>query len=231
MSASPTFVRWVSCSLEMGTQVAKERHLVVPGHLTTLCGHSASHADIWRGNSAKPECETCRKHLGPDYQVIQTRAPYGSKGSGHSGSATSRERQEREDGNGTTAWRQMKVIEHLHKAGGKGLTCGELEREMGAGHGAVSAALSVLHRDGLIARIAERRNRQEVYLMPGYARGRELSPFRPRFNVNRLGEAEVGMLEDAVREAFNEEMGKRTGASAATVAVRAVLDGIRAMTP
>ena len=160
---------------------------------------------------------------------MSVETPYGRKGSGWSGSSTSRERQEREDADGTTGWRQQQVVEHLGQAGPAGMTCGELERGLEAGHGAVSAALSVLHRAGTISRITERRNRQEVYVLPDHVDGREVSPFRPRFSVNRLEPADVEMLEDQVREAFVREMEQGTGVPAARLAVDTVLDSIRKM--
>lgn len=35
------------------------RHLVRPGGIDTLCATSATHPDIWRGNTTKPKCKTC----------------------------------------------------------------------------------------------------------------------------------------------------------------------------
>lgn len=160
------------------------------------------------------------------------RTPYGAKGSGHSGSDTSRERQQREDADGTTAWRQEAVMEAVRMGRSSGKTCGELEREMNAGHGAISAALSVLHRDGTLVRLTERRNRQQVYVMPGYASAdRERAPFRPRFNVNRLDAADILLMEAEVRQAFTREAAEATGTPPSKLAVRAVLDVIRGLTP
>lgn len=51
--------RWVSCSQEMSWSAAQYRHLAYRGSLDTFCGASASHADIWRGNTTKPACEAC----------------------------------------------------------------------------------------------------------------------------------------------------------------------------
>jgi hypothetical protein len=44
---------------------AQHRHLIVPGQVTTLCGHTASHPEVWRGNSVKPPCPICM-NLAPD---------------------------------------------------------------------------------------------------------------------------------------------------------------------
>jgi hypothetical protein len=43
-------------------------------------------------------------------------------------------------------------------------------------HGQASGALSVLHKEGRIARLTERRNRCAVYVLPEYVQGRETSP-------------------------------------------------------
>lgn len=52
-------VRWVSCSQEASYAASRHRHLAKPGALTTVCGASASHASVWRGNTTKPQCPTC----------------------------------------------------------------------------------------------------------------------------------------------------------------------------
>jgi hypothetical protein len=52
--------RWVACSKEMGEGIAAHRHLAVPGQLTTVCGATASLADIWRTNTTKLNCPLCQ---------------------------------------------------------------------------------------------------------------------------------------------------------------------------
>lgn len=106
--------------------------------------------------------------------------------SGWSGSATSRERAERDDQDGTTAGRQARTIEDLSTrwavdgvidAGREqGLTWKELAWLHGWHHGQASGVLSVLHKTGRIARLTERRNRCAVYVLPEYVHGRETAP-------------------------------------------------------
>lgn len=55
---------WVACSISEFGHVGRKRHLLVPGHLTTLCGHSANLPGIWRRNKTKPECESCKRKDG-----------------------------------------------------------------------------------------------------------------------------------------------------------------------
>ena len=51
--------RWVACSIPEFGHVGEQRHLAPKGALTTYCGHSATHPDIWRRDSRKPKCPTC----------------------------------------------------------------------------------------------------------------------------------------------------------------------------
>ena len=107
--------------------------------------------------------------------------PYGEKGSGWSGSETSRERAEREDASGITGQRQAQVFALLATHTNKGMTVKEVEDALSIGHGQASSALTHLHRAERVVRLQERRNGQQVYLLRGYAEGREESPYRPRF--------------------------------------------------
>lgn len=59
---TPATRRWVSCSREMSESAARYRHLIEPGALTTVCGHTASHPEVWRGNSTKPLCPACLRN-------------------------------------------------------------------------------------------------------------------------------------------------------------------------
>jgi len=106
--------------------------------------------------------------------------PYGEKGSGWSGSETSRERAEREDAMGITGRRQAEVYGLLATHTTKGMTVKEVEDWLGIGHGPASSALTHLHRAGRVARLKERRFNQQVYVLKGYTADREESPYRPR---------------------------------------------------
>lgn len=50
---------WASCSITEFGHVGMVRHIIRPGALTTVCGASASHPDVWRRNRAKPRCGEC----------------------------------------------------------------------------------------------------------------------------------------------------------------------------
>lgn len=119
-----------------------------------------------------------------------TDTPYAGT-SGWSGSATSRERAERNDSTGVTSYRHRRILRSLARHREEGRTVGEIERELEVGHGAASGALTVLHKGGHITRVKERRNRQEVYVLPEYVDGREESPYRPNPARARLAEAEA----------------------------------------
>lgn len=53
--------KWVSCAATVHPAVARERHLVIPGAVTTVCGCTASDAKVWRKNETKPPCGTCER--------------------------------------------------------------------------------------------------------------------------------------------------------------------------
>lgn len=155
--------------------------------------------------------------------------PYGRKGSGYSGSSASKRRQKDEDETGVTGFRQVAIFKTIAGFRGQGMTTGEVERVHKVGHGQASGALTLLHRRGAVVRLAERRNRQHVYVLPEFVYDREQSPYRARFSVNNLSAAEVGLMEDAVTAAFRREMEERSGKSASELAVAAVLETIRTM--
>lgn len=57
---------WVTCSKDASYTASLSQHLVVPGQLTTLCGNTASHSDVWRSankRTRKPQCTYCIKAL------------------------------------------------------------------------------------------------------------------------------------------------------------------------
>jgi hypothetical protein len=112
--------------------------------------------------------------------MTQDYLPYGAKGSGWSGSETSRERQEREDASGITGKRQAQVYALLATHTGHGMTVKEVEDALSLGHGPASSALTHLHRADRVARLQERRSGQQVYVLKGYVEDREESPYRPR---------------------------------------------------
>lgn len=93
--------------------------------------------------------------------------------SGHSGGDTSRERAERDDGDGTTTHRQRTVMDYLSRRLDHGATWKEVGSRFGWHHGQASGVLSVLHKTGHIERLTERRDRCSVYVLPEYVAGRD----------------------------------------------------------
>lgn len=129
--------------------------------------------------------------------------PYPNMGSGHAkGSDTSRERQERLDASGITAYNQRQALGLLIKFESNGITAAELEDWLEIGHGQASSALSHLHRAGHVRRIKERRQRHEVYVLPEYVDGREESPYRPRLTKRPKDYTEAEMLDLLRRARF-----------------------------
>lgn len=95
--------------------------------------------------------------------------------SGWSGSESSRMRAIEEDKNGTTANRQQETLNYLFDSGVIGMTWKELSDQTGWHHGSASGVLSVLHKEGLIVRLQEKRNRCAIYVQERYVKGRQLS--------------------------------------------------------
>lgn len=101
--------------------------------------------------------------------------PYNGS-SGWSGSSTSRDRAEAADGSGETRNRQLLVLLSLIKRGPEGMTWRELADLTGWHHGTASGALSVLHKEGRIARLSIKRQRCKVYVLPEDVHGRVTEP-------------------------------------------------------
>lgn len=95
--------------------------------------------------------------------------------SGWSGSESSRERAVQEDANGTTQGRQSLTLRIVNGTKTYGITWKELSEETGWHHGQASGVLSVLHKEGLIERLAERRNKCAIYIGLNSVNGRKTS--------------------------------------------------------
>lgn len=101
-----------------------------------------------------------------------TYLPYNGT-SGWSGSDTSEARAIDADASGTTGRRQEEVVKHLRDSGSRGLTWVELQQVMPLHHGTLSGALSVLHKEGVVARLSESRGRCKVYVLPEFVGDRK----------------------------------------------------------
>jgi hypothetical protein len=101
--------------------------------------------------------------------------PY-AETSGHGGNGASKARAEREDADGTTTARQREALAYLDGAAEWGVTWKELGDSLKWHAGQSSGCLSVLHKEGVIARLANKRLKCSVYVLPQYVLGREESP-------------------------------------------------------
>lgn len=104
--------------------------------------------------------------------------PFGGT-EGWSGSDTSRERAYRDATDGTASARQRAVLDYLSGSEGDGATWAEVADALDLHHGQASASLSSLHLEGRIARLKERRQRSQIYVLPEYVGDREVAPYRP----------------------------------------------------
>lgn len=135
---------------------------------------------------------------------MSTPYPYPDGGdlftSGWSGSETSHQRALSEDASGVTAQRQDAVRRYVTAAGYYGKTVKEVRDHLGLHHGQVSSALSVLHKEGRLARLTETRDRCAVYVYPTFVQGRETASHgrsRPSEPVQTLNEHERLVLDRA----------------------------------
>ena len=103
---------------------------------------------------------------------VQPVTPYAGT-SGWSGSTSSRDRAQNDDTSGVTAQRQILILGMLDEAGAEGLTWHEISDVTGEHLGSVSGALSVLHKERYISRLAERRSRCQIYVRHHHVHGRE----------------------------------------------------------
>ena len=101
--------------------------------------------------------------------------PYAGS-SGWRGSEASRDRAFIEDANGTTSLRQRIALKRVWDQEFRGLTWKELGEIENIHAGQSSGVLSVLHKEGLVVRLKERRNRCSIYVAPAYVKEREVSP-------------------------------------------------------
>lgn len=76
--------------------------------------------------------------------------------------------------------RQAEIYALLATHTTKGMTVREVESWLGIGHRPALSALTMLQRAGRATRLKERRRSQAVYVLKGYAGGREESPYQPR---------------------------------------------------
>lgn len=125
--------------------------------------------------------------------------PYG-RTSGWSGSETSRERARNADRSGMTESRQAITLGLLRRAGIDGLTWRDLSEQTGWHHGTASGALSVLHKDGQIARLSERRDKCQIYVSRENVLGRPTSDHQPNVSARILREVLTEVEQDLLAD-------------------------------
>jgi len=130
-----------------------------------------------------------------DEPVLPYPEPGGDEATtGWSGSDTSHERATGERDDGTVARRQQQTLVSLTRVGSDGLTWRELGERQGWHHGQASSVLSVLHKEGRIARLVLRRDRCHVYVLTDHVNEREVQPHGGR------GTGRVAALVEAERK-------------------------------
>lgn len=122
--------------------------------------------------------------------------PYAGS-SGWSGSETSKDRADRADTSGLTGHRDRFTLEALKVAAADGITWGELADAHALHHGEASAALSRLHRVGLIRRLTKKRGRSQIYVLPEHVAGRPTSPYRPNLRKQQVVDL-LDMVDDLI---------------------------------
>lgn len=102
-------------------------------------------------------------------------------GSGHSGTAASKARQEHRDATGKTSETQEQLLRMLKIAKRRGVTIAEVRESIpGQHHGSLSGALTNLNNDERIVLLAEKRGQCHVYVLPWYQGDRPLAVRRKR---------------------------------------------------
>jgi hypothetical protein len=110
--------------------------------------------------------------MSDDLQLPLT--PYAGT-SGWRGSEASHDRVKEDDANGTTTLRQRISLHRVRTQGERGLTWKELGEIENWHAGQSSGSLSVLHKEGLVYRLKEKRNRCSIYVTEEYINNRETS--------------------------------------------------------
>lgn len=116
-----------------------------------------------------------QEELFPQFPPLPALAFRDGTSSGFSGTDTSKERAQLRDLVGATGEVQRAIINSLKLSLKKGRTQSELDKELFelGHHGTISGAVSNLHKKGLIARLAEKRGKNKIYVMPYNVDGRE----------------------------------------------------------
>lgn len=140
----------------------------------------------------------------PIFKPTRTAKPYLTRGvatGGSSAEGTSDQRALREAGDGSLTHRQVQILQMLAQAGPLGLTYAEIADATKQRGGAVTGALSVMHKEGLVLALKtdgipnNSRNGCGIYVLPEHLQGRIARPFKGNRKV-----ADRPRLNDGERE-------------------------------
>jgi len=93
--------------------------------------------------------------------------------SGWSGTDTSKDRAFDSDSTGRTKKSQEYALRIINNVVSVGITWKELSEITGWHHGLSSGVLSILHKEGMISRLLEKRGKCRIYIANNYVDGRE----------------------------------------------------------
>jgi hypothetical protein len=69
------------------------------------------------------------------------------------------------------------VVREVRARGPEGMTVVDVREHFRVHHGAASSALSIAHRDGYLTRLADKRDRSRIYVLPSDTAGRVTQPY------------------------------------------------------
>jgi DNA-binding MarR family transcriptional regulator len=150
--------------------------------------------------------------------------PDGTATTGWSGSEASHDRAIEERDNGTASERQRRTMQEVCDLGVYGITVKDLRDITGWPHGQASSTLSVLHKEGRLERLKDRRDRCHIYVHPTDVRGRETQP-HGRQKPDPLTEYERATLKDIEADLEHGFVPIRRKISVVTEALRRLADG------
>lgn len=83
-----------------------------------------------------------------------------------------------------TKKRQIKkdIIVFIRHRGTTGVTWKDLADKFSIHHGSASSRLSIMHKEGVVARLTETRDGCKIYVDPAFVKGRQVSVFHGRAN-------------------------------------------------
>lgn len=87
----------------------------------------------------------------------------------------------------------------VEKAGERGVTWEELANKLKTHHGNASAALSILHKDGMLSRLVDKRGGNSIYVMTRFVSGRKTSSYRQN-RARRLIDALMNDMEKQLKK-------------------------------